>query len=348
MDTFRVLFGANLIWPDGTAIMPADISKRLDEASGVSWGYLKEKKPQIEPDQIRGIQTLALSGTRVDVGAFAQGCDDLTCVCLWSLGYDNVDLDACTAAGVAVTRTRGGLLAHSVAAAALSLILALAKRQMEKQQVTRSGRWDRMRDVMGSDIRGKTLGIVGLGDIGRELVRLARPFDMRILASDPFVEPAVFAQLGVEQVSLDQLLASADFVSLHCNLTAETRGLIGAAQLARMKPTSYLINLARGPVVDQRAITVALQERRIAGAALDVFEKEPLPLVDPLLTLDNVILTPHCLGNSHDSHRAGATKLVDQILQVARGDVPEDVLNTPVLDAPPFKAKMARIAGRVA
>jgi phosphoglycerate dehydrogenase-like enzyme len=343
MSPFRLAFSANLIRPNGVPIMPRDCFKRLDETPGLTYEFLKRKEPQIMPDQIQGIHTLAQSGLRVNADTFSEGASDLAAVCLWSLGYDSVDLRACTAAGVAVTRTRGGLAAHSVAAAALSLILALGKRLMDKQGLARRARWDLIGATMGDDLPGKVLGIVGLGDIGRELARLARPFEMSILAYDPYVEPAVFERLGVERVPLDELLARSDYVSLHCCLTPETRGIIGEQQLAKMKSTAYLVNTARGPVLNQRAITDALTQRRIAGAALDVYETEPLALGDPLLTLDNVILTPHCIGCSNESTDAGAYKLVTQIQQIARGEVPEDVLNPEVLLAPAFQDKLAKI-----
>src|SRR5262249_33622737 len=157
-------------------------------------------------------------------------------------------------------------------------MLALAKRLMDQERIVRQGRWDQQAAVLGSEIQGRTLGIVGLGHTGRELARLVAPFAMRILAFSPHAEVAVAQYLGVRLPSLEEVLREADFLSLHCRLTDSTRQMIGAPQLALMKPGANFINVGRDELVDQAALVAALRERRIAGAALDVFEVEPLPL----------------------------------------------------------------------
>ena len=177
---------------------------------------------------------------------------------------------------------------------------------------------------MGSEIQGRTLGIVGLGHSGRELARLVAPFAMRILAFSPHADPAAAHSLGVRLTSLEEVLRESDFVSLHCRLTGETRGLIGAAQMALMKPTAYFINVGRGELVDQGALVTALRDRRIAGAGLDVFDVEPLPLGDPLLGLDNVILTPHWSASTWDVWRATGAAMADGMLKAARGERPDE------------------------
>jgi phosphoglycerate dehydrogenase-like enzyme len=221
-------------------------------------------------------------------------------------------------------------------------MLALAKRLPEQERLVRAGRWDRQAAVLGSEILGRTVGIVGLGHSGRELLRLLAPFAMRVLAYSPRADPALALAQGVRLVELDVLLAESDFVSLHCRLTAETRGLIGARQLALMKPSAFLINIGRGELVDQPALVAALRDRTIAGAGLDVFDVEPLPVDDPLVRLDNVILTPHWLASTTDVWAATGRAMAEGILRAARGEPPENIVNPEVLDRAEFVRKLAR------
>ena len=231
-------------------------------------------------------------------------------------GYDKIDLEACTEHGVAVFNAPMALN-HPTASSALLFMLALAKRLFEQERLTRQGRWDRQAAVMGSEIRGRTLGIVGLGHTGASWPGWSAPFAMRVLAFSPHADPAEAEALGVRLTSLEEVLRESDFLSLHCRLTAATRGLIGPAQLALMKPTAYFINVARGELVDQAALTEALRARRIAGAALDVFAVEPLPLDDPLLALDNVILTPHWSASTSDVWAATGRAMAEGMLRAA-------------------------------
>ena len=221
-------------------------------------------------------------------------------------------------------------------------MLALAKRLPQQEKITRVGQWQLQASVMGDEIQGRTLGIIGLGHSGRELVRLAAPFGMRVLAFSPSADPTVAAQLGVHLTSLEELLREADFVSLHTKLTDRTRHMLGRAEFALMKPSAYLINIARGPLVDQAALVEALQTRRIAGAGLDVFDKEPLPADESLLKLENVIVTPHWLCSTSDVWRATGQAMAQGMLRAAHGQVPENVVNLEVLDRSGFQAKLAR------
>jgi phosphoglycerate dehydrogenase-like enzyme len=198
--------------------------------------------------------------------------------------------------------------------------------------------------VMGSEIEGRTLGIIGLGHSGRELVRLVAPFAMRVLAYSPHADPAQAAALGVHLTTLDDVLRQADLLSIHCRLTDATRRLLGAAQLALMKPTAYLVNVARGEVIDEAALVTALRERRIAGAGLDVFAVEPLPTGHPLLALDNVIVTPHWNASTTDVWQATGRAMAEGMLRVASGRIPDNVVNREVLQRPGFQAKLSRWA----
>jgi phosphoglycerate dehydrogenase-like enzyme len=298
---------------------------------------------EVAPEHIRDVDGLIVLRPWVKRSTFAAGAGDLVVIGRSGAGFDKIDLAACTAHGVAVFNASMALN-HSTASSALLFMLALAKRLPEQDRVVRQGRWDLQPSVMGGELQGRTLGIVGLGHSGRELVRLVAPFEMPVVAYSPHADPAVARGLGVELTSLEEVLRRSDFVSLHCRLNDATRGLIGAAQLALLKPSAYCINVGRGELVDQAALAAALRQRRIAGAALDVFEVEPLPLDDPLLSLENVILTPHWSASTADVWRATARAMAEGMLRAARGLLPENVVNPEVLEWPAFQEKLGRFA----
>jgi phosphoglycerate dehydrogenase-like enzyme len=298
---------------------------------------------EVTANHIQGIDGLVVVRPWVKASAFAHGAPDLVVIGRSGAGYDKIDLTACTENGVAVFNAPLALN-HSTASSALLFMLVLAKRLKEQERVTRQGCWDRQAAVTGSEIQGRTLGIVGLGHSGRELARLVAPFSMQILAYSPHAEPAAAEALGVHLTSLNELLKESDFVSLHSRLTPESRRMIGAAQLTLMKPTAYVINIARGELVDQQALVAALRARTIAGAGLDVFEVEPLPTDDPLLELDNVIVTPHWLASTSDVWAATGAAMAEGMLLAARGYVPDNVVNPSVLERESFRRKLARFA----
>jgi phosphoglycerate dehydrogenase-like enzyme len=296
---------------------------------------------QVRPEHLAEIDGLIVLRPWVQRSTFARGAGDLVVIGRSGAGYDKIDLTACTENDVALFNAPS-VLDHSTASTALLFMLALAKRLPEQERITRLGRWDQQDQIMGSEIQGRTLGIVGLGRSGRELVRLVAPFAMRILAYSPHADPDVAASLGVRLTSLDEVLREADFVSIHCRLTEETRNLIGVRELAMLKPTAYLINVARGPIIDQAALMETLRSKRIAGAGLDVFTVEPLPTGDPLIELDNVILTPHWSASTTDVWQATGKAMAEGMLRAAQGEVPENVVNPKVLSRPGFQAKLAR------
>jgi phosphoglycerate dehydrogenase-like enzyme len=295
---------------------------------------------EVTADQLRDADGLVVLRPWIKRHALA-GAGDLVVIGRSGAGYDKIDVAASTDCNVALFNTPLALN-HSTASSALLFMLALAKRLPEQERITRAGRWDLQASVLGGEIQHRTLGIVGLGHSGRELVRLVAPFAMRILAYSPHADPQQAAALGVTLTTLEELLRQADFVSLHARLSLRTRQMIGAPELAWMKPVAYFVNVARGELVDQAALTAALRERRIAGAALDVYEVEPLPASDPLLNLDNVILTPHWSASTADVWRATGQAMVGGMLRAARGEVPNHVVNPEVLDRPGFRAKLAR------
>ena len=236
------------------------------------------------------------SSTRFTENVF-RNCPALRLVSLWGTGTDNVDLQSAARHGVTVTNTPG-VSAFSIAEHALALMLAVARRIPRVDAEVRQGQWPRGQAVQ---MHGKTLGIVGLGAVGRQFARLGASIGMRVIAWTMHPDPA----LGFELVPLDELLRASDVASLHLRLSADTRGFLGKPQLERMKPTSILINTARGPIVDETALVEALTTGRIAGAGLDVFDVEPLPAEHPLARLENVVLTPHSAGITPEALEAG-------------------------------------------
>jgi D-3-phosphoglycerate dehydrogenase len=220
-------------------------------------------------------------------------------------------------------------------------VLALAHRLTEKDRLVREGRWADKLDCMGLGLTTRTLGLVGFGNIGREIATLARPFSLRLVAADPYATASEAAPLGVTLLPLDELLGAADFVCVCCALNAETQHLLDARRLGLMRSSAFLINVARGGVVDQRALTQMLAERRIAGAALDVFEQEPIAADDPLLELNNVILAPHAICWTDELFRGNGRSACQSILDVAAGQTPQYVVNRDVLGRPQLRAALS-------
>jgi phosphoglycerate dehydrogenase-like enzyme len=296
---------------------------------------------EVSADHLRDVHGLIVLRAWVKRSTFQSGVENLVVIGRSGAGYDKIDLAACTENDVALFNAPNALN-HSTASSALMFMLALAKRLPEQDRMTRSGHWELQPAVMGSEIDGRVLGIIGLGRSGSELVRLVAPFRMQVFAYSPHADARHAESLGVQLTSLDHLLTHSDFVSLHCRLTTETRCLLRREHFERMKRSAYLINIARGEMIDQAALTAALLERRIAGAALDVFEHEPLPPDDPLTRLDNVILAPHWSCSTSDIWQATGRAMAEGMLRAAQGDVPANVVNSEVLARPGFQKKLAR------
>ena len=357
MRPFRLAYTGDFLNPDGTPAY-GDMSLALLRAAPfIRWHVLTDLAPrpddpsywnrfyalEVKPEHVADLDGIVVLRPHVKRATLAQA-PDLVAIGRSGAGYDKVDVAACTEFDVALFNVPMALN-HSTASTALLFMLALAKRLPAQERITRAGRWDLQAQTMGSEIQGRTLGIIGLGNSGRELARLAAPFEMRLLAYSPHADPEQAAVLKVRLVSLDEVLRVADFVSIHCRLTEATRGLLGVAQFARMKPTAYLINVARGAVIDEAALVAALRERKIAGAGLDVFAVEPLPPDHPLLQLDNAIVTPHWNCSTTDVWQATGRAMAEGMLRVAIGQAPENVVNREVLTRPEFQRKLARFAG---
>jgi D-3-phosphoglycerate dehydrogenase len=305
----------------------------LDGAGALDWEYLPEVVPHLTPDHAARYDAVYVNTARVPSSAVARDDCRLKIVARHGVGYDSVDVPAMTAAGIVVTNTPSSM-PRPVATIALTFILALAGKLMLKDRLTRSGRWHERMENMGRGLTGRTLGVIGAGRIGKELLRMARTFELDLLAADPKVDAVELGYLGARKVDMDTLLAQSDFVVVCCLLDASTRHLIAAPQFARMRADSYFINVARGPIVDEAALIAALSRRQFAGAALDVFEQEPVDPANPLLAMDNVIVTPHSLCWTDECFHNMATTGLTSIVDALAGRRPQFVVNPEVLGHP--------------
>ena len=276
---------------------------------------------------------LTLLTDKIDAGIMDKA-PKLRIISNYAVGYDNIDVKSATQRGIMVTNTPG-VLTETTADLAFALILATARRIVEADKFTRSGKWKSWGPMLflGRDVYGATLGIIGLGRIGQAVARRAKGFNMKVIYYSRKRKEDVERELGVEYRELRSLLREADIVSIHTPLTEETYHLIGEKELSLMKPTAILINTARGAVVDQKALYKALKERRIFGAGLDVYEKEPIDADDPLMELDNVVLLPHIGSASVETRGRMARMAAENLLAGLRGEKPPNLVNPEVLEA---------------
>ena len=343
MSAFRVALSADFRKPDGSPSFPEFDLSPLEDHSDIDLFYL-EPEPEISAAQLADVDALILLTPRVGAGSLTRN-GRLAVVARFGVGYDNVDLAACSDHDVAVVITPDGVR-RPVAVSILTFIFALSGKLFVKDRLARRGPagWAEKTVHNGVGLVGLTLGSVGMGNIGAEMFRLARPLDMRFIAYDPYVDPALAAELGVTLTNLDTVFRESDFVCVNCPLSDETHHLVDAERLAQMKPTAFLINTARGPIVDQAALTDALREDRIAGAGIDVFEREPPDAEDPLLTLDNAIVTPHALCWTDQLFAGSGAADVRAVMAVMEGRVPGGIVNREVVARLGWKARLAGYA----
>jgi phosphoglycerate dehydrogenase-like enzyme len=335
MTPFRIGLTRDFLNADGSIGFGEIGLSMLDDAPNVVWEFLSETSPVLQPDEVAGYDGLLVLAPKV-TSATLTGADRLAVIARFGVGYDNVDVKACTDAGVMLTITPDGVR-RPVATSAITLLLALSHRLLEKDRLTREGRWNEKLKYMGQGVRGRTLGVIGVGNIGREIFQLAAPFEMRHLGYDPFLNTPV---PGVKLVELDTLLQDADYIVVCCALTAETHHLLNAERLRLLKSHAYVINVARGPIIDQAALTVILANQQIAGAGLDVFDVEPISPDDPLLSLDNVIVSPHAICWTDECFAGIGRSACQSLLDVAAGRVPTHVVNRDVANDARFVAKL--------
>lgn len=304
-----------------------------------------EHRAEIGAGQIGDAQAVLVMSPRVTAASVSKA-ENLLVIARFGVGYDSVDVKACTAADVLVTITKDAV-DYSVAEATIGWMLALGHQMRAKDNLVRAGRWDERSKFMGVELRDRTLGVIGLGGIARKAISLLGAFGMKQpLAFDPGMDAATAAEAGARLVSLETLLKESDLVSLHCPLNDKTRGMIGANQLALMKPTAFLLNTARGGIVDEDALFNALQEKRIAGAAIDCFAEEPVLTPHRFGQLDNVLLAPHAIAWTEEQFHSIGSSACQAILDVSLGKAPWAMVNPEVMERPGFKAKWARYATR--
>lgn len=325
---FRVGVTGDFLKPDGTLGF-GDVGLELFDQAGIPWEFFHCPSGEIATADAERFDGMLVLTPRVTKATVA-GTSRLRIVARFGVGYDNVDVPACTENGVLVTITPDGVR-RPVAVAALTFLLALSHKLRIKDELTRAGRWGEKLAHTGQGVTGRTLGIVGFGNIGREIARMCAPLEMKMIAFDPYFDEAAGQSLGVASSPLDELMRQAEYVVIACALTDSTRHLINAERLAMMRPTAYLINVARGPIVDQKALTESLIQNRIAGAGLDVFEVEPISPDDPLLKLDNVIVAPHAICWTDECFRLIGKDAIGSLVDVAHGRVPKHVVNREVL-----------------
>jgi D-3-phosphoglycerate dehydrogenase len=331
MARYKVGITRDILNAKGEPAFGAKALETLDKASDIEWEYLPEIVPEITPEIAARYDAIYVNTPRVPGSAVARADNRLKVVARHGVGYDSVEVPAMTQAGVLVTNTPTAM-PRPVATIALTFILSLAGKLFLKDKLTRENRWKERMDNMGMGLSGRTLGVVGAGGIGKELMRMARTFDLKLITADPYANTVELGYIGARVVDLETLMKESDFVVVACLLNEKTRGLIGAKQFALMKPTAYFINVARGPIVDEKAFIAAMQAGRITGAATDVFEQEPVASDNPLLKMDNVIVTPHSLCWTDECFHNMASIGLKSIIDVLGGRRPEFLVNPAVLE----------------
>lgn len=328
-DKFRVGITRDNLKADGTPIFDQASLDVLSD-SRIEWEFLPELEAELSQKTAARYDALAVMLAQVTRRTVSGSDRRLKLIARFGVGYDAVDVPALNDNGVLLTITPEGVR-RPVASSALTFILMLAHRVPIKDWLVREGRWAERTNYMGVGLSGRVLGSIGVGNIGSELFRLATPFAMRHMAYDPYVTQQAVAPLGVKLVGLDTLLREADFLCVNCPLNEQTRGMIGARQFSLMKSTAFFVNTARGPIVDERALHQALATNVIAGAAIDVFEQEPTPAHNPLLELDNLIVTPHHICLTDECINTVAASVFSACRDLAYGRVPKNVVNQQVL-----------------
>jgi phosphoglycerate dehydrogenase-like enzyme len=338
---FKVALSADFCDQQGQPMFPDLGLSLLDAVPAISYQFLREYRAEYAAEQLAEYDVLISLKPRVTAQSLKKAAQ-LCAIGRCGVGYDNVDLEACTENGIAVFITPGGVI-RPVAESIVLLMLALSHNLMQKDRMVRQGQWAQSTQRLGREPRQRVVGTIGLGNIAAEAVRLLKVFDVaRFLAFDPYASAKRALQLGVELVSLEALLRGSDYVLVNCPLAPETRGLLSKPQFALMKPDAVLINTARGPIVDEDALIQALETGMIRGAALDVFEKEPLRADSPLTTMDNVILSSHSIAWTEELFRDMGRIDCEGALAIYRGEAPRHVVNPKVLEHPAFLQKLEK------
>jgi D-3-phosphoglycerate dehydrogenase len=335
---FRVGITRDTLRADGTSIFDKRALQIFDEAK-LPWEFIADDVKELTAEHGAQYDALCVFNPKVPAAVVGGPDSRVRIVARMGVGYDSVDVKACTENGVILTNTPDGVR-RPVATSILTLMLALSQKLFIKDRITRAGRWAETTSHMGVGLTGRTVGSIGVGNIGGEAYRLLAPLDMQHIAFDPYMKAEDAAQLRVRLVDKDTVFREADFVFVNTPLTPDTRGAVGAREFALMKPTAYFINTSRGPIVDEPALYAALSERRIAGAAIDVFQQEPVAPDNPLLKLENVIVTPHSICWTDEFFRNNAESAFRSVTAVAAGNPPTFVVNRDVLERGNLRARL--------
>jgi phosphoglycerate dehydrogenase-like enzyme len=320
----------------------------IDAEEGVTREFFPANLSPVPPEQVDLFDGVLSLTPHWRSETFARGAERLLVVARFGVGYDELDVAVLTQNDVLLTIAKGAP-DHPVAGGIMAMMLALTRRLVEKDRLVRENRWTERGSYQGTEIAGKTLGIIGYGGAGRRLRQLVEPWEMRVLAFDPYVADEVLAEQNVERAaSLEALFEQSDFVSVHCLLNESTRGLIHGEHFRRMKPTAYFFNAARGPIVVEQDLIEALKNGNMAGAGIDVFEREPPDPENPLLHMKNVLLAPHAVCWTDECFQTIGETAVRSLLSVAKGERPLGMINPEVWDRPGFQRKLAAMRARVA
>ncbi|MGH6922529.1 MAG: NAD(P)-dependent oxidoreductase [Propylenella sp.] len=333
-QTLRVGITADVLDEgSGEPFFPRSTLSILESHERIEWEFIPERGPSLGLEQLARYDAICLGAPGLAEGALTSEQPRTRILARFGVGYDHLDLAALTANGIVLTINPDGVR-RPMASSILALVLTLAHRIPFKDRLLRAGRWAEAAKLVGTGLSGRTLGSLGFGNIGRELFGLAQPLGMRAIAHDPYVQAAAADGLDVALVGFDALLSEADFLVVNCPLTPATRGMLGTAAFARMRPTAFLINAARGPIVDEDALLAALRNGTIAGAGLDVFAEEPLPDDHPLLSMMNVVLTPHSICYTDECLRLLAEGAFRSAVTFLSGREPPHIVNRDVLGHP--------------
>lgn len=325
---------------NGKFVMPGPGLNLLDEMPNVAYEMFPEFLREVTPEQIKGFDMVA-SFRPLWTKQSIAGNNQLLSIHRGGVGYERLDVPALTNAGIMLFITPRAVR-RPMAVVYMTFILALSMRLFTKDKLIREGRWAEQHHYQGYGLVGRTLGSIGVGNIGHEMFKLAKSFEMKHIAYDPYVTPEDVVDIDVKLVDLDTVLTESDFLTVACPLNETTRRLIGEKELKKMKKTAFLINAARGSIVDETALIKALQEGWLRGAGLDVFEQEPISSDNPLLKMDNVILSPHALAHTDQTFSTMWEIIAEQIAKITRGEIPETLVNREVLDRLEFQTKLKK------
>jgi D-3-phosphoglycerate dehydrogenase len=315
----------------------------IETLEPLSWEFMEPTGANFTPHVLAGFNAVAFAAPGITPDSFGDPDESPLILSRFGVGYDNIDLASCTRAGTALTITPDGSQ-KPVATAALTLLLATMHRLVAKDHLARSHGWDKRIQGLGMGLNGKTIGTVGLGNVATEFFRLLAPFDCTRLSFDPWKNQDEADAHKVTLVDLDTLTQKCDAIIVMAVLTPDTRHLISSKQLAQMKKTAILINLSRGPIVDEAALMSALSDGVIAGAGLDVFEVEPPQKDNPLFSMENVIVTPHNIAWTDELALGMGRSAFTAIRAISQGKIPQFVVNKEVLETEQFKKKLARFS----